>query len=371
MPPISLLIKPASSLCNLRCKYCFYHSVSSQRQTESYGLMSTDMLEELIIKALNYAEGFCTFAFQGGEPTLVGLEFYQKLIELQKKHNKKGVQINNTLQTNGVVIDGNWAKFLACNKFLVGLSLDGPKDIHDKLRVDARGAGSFKAVMNATRLFDKYKVEYNILTVVNAMVARHPSQVYNFFKKNGFRYLQFIQCLDPLGEKPGRHEHSLTPKRYSQFLKAIFDLWYNDLISNNYISIRTFDNYVHMAAGYPPESCNMAGICTCYFVIESNGGVYPCDFYVLDKWYLGNIQEHSFDKLIKSETANRFVETSKHIDEHCKGCKHYSLCRGGCRRTREPFSGGKPDLNYYCLAYKEFFDYAGDRINQIARGIRR
>ena len=366
MPPINLLIKPASSICNLKCKYCFYHSSASQRQTECYGLMDINLLEELVIKALEYADGFCTFAFQGGEPTLVGLEFYKQLLEFQKKYNKKGVKINNALQTNGVIINEEWAIFLADNKFLVGLSLDGPKEIHDSLRIDAKGNGSFNSVMNASRLFDKYNVEYNILTVVSANVARHANKVYNFFKINNFKYLQFIQCLDPLGEKPGAYEYSLTPKRYAQFLKATFDLWYKDLMNNDYTSIRSFDNYVSMAAGYPPESCGMSGICTCYFVIESDGGVYPCDFYVLDEWLLGNIKNKGFGELLETLAAKTFVETSKCVDEKCKSCKWYALCRGGCRRTREPYIDDKPNLNYYCSAYNEFFDYAGDRIKEIA-----
>ena len=354
-------------MCNLKCKYCFYHSAASQRETACYGLMDIHLLEELVIKAFDYADGVCTFAFQGGEPTLAGLDFYKKLLEFQKKHNKKGIQVNNALQTNGIVINEEWAEFLAQNKFLVGLSLDGPKDIHDDMRVDAKRDGSFKAVMNTAKLFDKYKVEYNILTVVSGTVARHAAQVYNFFKKSGFKHLQFIQCLDPLGERFGGHEYSLKPERYAQFLKTTFDLWYKDLTENNYISVRAFDNYVSMTAGYPPESCGMSGVCTCYFVIESDGGVYPCDFYVLDEWLLGKIQDSSFDELIQTEAAKRFVKSSKHMDEKCRTCKWEFLCHGGCRRTREPFEDGKPDLNYYCSAYKEFFDYAGDRIINIAR----
>lgn len=358
-------------MCNLKCKYCFYHSEASQREIASYGLMSVELLEKLVIKAFDHAEGFCTFSFQGGEPTLVGLDFYKKLIEIQKKYNKKGIQVHNALQTNGMIIDEEWARFLADNKFLVGLSLDGPNEIHDMLRVDAKGDGSFKMVMNTARLFDKYGVEYNILTVVNSAVARHPNKIYSFFKKNGFRYQQYIQCLDPLGEKPGGHKYSLTPERYASFLKGIFDLWYKDLIEDNYHSIRNFDNYVSMAAGYPPESCGMSGVCTCYFVVESDGGVYPCDFYVLDEWKLGNINETTFAELHKTENAERFVETSKYIHGNCKECKWFSLCRGGCRRTREPFADGRPDLNYYCRSYKEFFEYAGERITQLAKSIKR
>ena len=224
-----MLIKPASGNCNLRCKYCFYHSLTENRSVPSYGMMSLVLLEELVQKSLQYAEMSCTFAFQGGEPTLVGLDFYRKLIEYQNKYNTKNIQIINAIQTNGVVINDSWAEFLAENKFLVGISLDGTRNIHDMNRVDSMNSGSFTRAMNAIELFNKHQVEYNILTVVNAITSRHAVKIYNFFKKQGFKYLQFIPCLDPLNEAPGKHPYSLTPEKYGCFLKTLFDLWYEDI----------------------------------------------------------------------------------------------------------------------------------------------
>ena len=314
MPPISLLIKPASSNCNLRCKYCFYHSLAENRQTDSYGIMDIETLEILVRKTMEYADYGCSFVFQGGEPTLAGLDFFRSLVEFQKKYNKKNVYISNAIQTNGMVIDEEWARFLAENKFLVGLSLDGPKDIHDSYRAGPNGKGSFIRIMETVNHFNKYKVEYNILSVVTAHSARHINKIYNFFKKHGFRYLQFIPCLDPLGEHPGGYEHSLTPERYAYFLKTLFDRWYNDILQGNMISIRYFDNIVGMAMGYRPESCGMSGVCTCQFVVEANGGVYPCDFYVIDEWYLGNLEHSSFEEIWNSETTGRFIEVSKYVD---------------------------------------------------------
>ena len=367
MKAISVLIKPASGNCNLRCKYCFYNSIIRNRETENYGMMDLDTLEILVKKVFESADIACTFAFQGGEPTLVGLDFYKTLIELQKKYNTKNIQVNNALQTNGIVIDDNWAKFLNKNNFLVGLSLDGPKDIHDTNRTDVNKKGSYNTVMNAVRLFNKYGVEYNILFVVNAYVARHITKIYNFFKKQKFNYLQFIPCLDPLEEKPGGHEYSLTPEKYATFLKTLFDLWHEDVVKGKMISIRTFDNYIGMLLGYRPEACGMMGECNCQFVIEADGGVYPCDFYVYDDWYMGNIKEQSFEELYNSNTAKNFIDVSKHVSPECKQCKWANICRGGCRRTREPFENGKPVLNYYCPSYMEFFEYAMPRMQQLAR----
>jgi len=367
MPPLSLLIKPASSLCNLRCRYCFYHSIAEKRMTESYGIMSYNTLEKMVEKALAFADSNCILAFQGGEPTLAGLDFYKKLIEFENKYNVKNLPVNNSIQTNGVMIDEDWAEFLAENNFLVGLSLDGPPDIHDAGRVDHMEKGTFNKVMNTVKLFNKYKVEYNILCVVNSYVARHVKKIYNFFKKNDFRFLQFIPCLDPLGEEPGRYEYSLSTERFAYFLKNLFDEWYKDFMGDNYFSIRYFDNLVGMIMGYLPEVCGMMGICNCQFVIEADGGVYPCDFYVLDEWYMGNIVDSGFEELRFSENARKFVEVSKHQSPECKSCRWFTICRGGCRRSREPFMDGKPVLNYYCQAYKEFFEYSMERLENAAR----
>lgn len=367
MPPVSLLIKPASSNCNLRCSYCFYHSIAESRMTESYGIMNAETLEPLVKSALEYADNICTFAFQGGEPTLAGLDFFKNLVSLVKIYNFKKVKINYAIQTNGLVIDSEWASFLSEHKFLVGISLDGPKDIHDAARFDSRNVGSFNRVMNAISLFNKHHVEYNILSVVNSYTARHINQVYSFFKKNNFDYLQFIPCLDPLDETPGGHQYSLTPERYALFLKRLFDEWYKDILQGKKISIRYFDNLIGMLKGYPPESCGMSGVCTAYFVVEADGSTYPCDFYTIDEWSMGNITNMSFKELKASKNAVRFTATSVHVSEECKGCKFLSICRGGCRRDREPFEDGKPVHNRFCQSYREFFEYAGERLTILAR----
>lgn len=366
MPPLSILIKPASSNCNLRCKYCFYHSLAENRETRSYGIMSTELLELIVKKALEFSSGSCTLAFQGGEPTVAGLDFYKKLMEFEEKYNTKKVRINNAIQTNGVLMNDDWARFLADNKFLTGISLDGPKDIHDLNRIDSTGEGSFKEVMNTIGLFNKYGVEYNILCVVNNNTARHIGKIYRFFKKNNFKFLQFIPCLDPLGEPYGSREFSLTPESYTSFLKTSFDLWYEDIIKGERISIRYFDNLVMMLMGYYPEACDMAGQCRSQFVIEADGGVYPCDFYVTDDWHLGNIRDMGFYDLKHCNTGRNFEEVSRHVDTRCKQCRWASLCRGGCRRCREPFVDGKPGLNHFCESYREFFDYAFKRLQHVA-----
>lgn len=371
MPPLSVLIKPASSLCNLRCRYCFYYDLSNNRDVKSYGIMTVEDLETLVKKAFDYAEGVCTFAFQGGEPTIAGLDFFKQLMVFEKKYNVNNIQVNNALQTNGTLITEEWAKFLHDNNFLVGVSIDGPKDINDLNRVDENAKSVYPRIMDTIKLFNKYKVEYNVLSVVSAANAKHAKKVYKFYKANDFRYVQIIACLDPLLEVPGKNKYSLTPKLYATFLKDLFDAWYEDVIKGEGISIRRFDNLIGMLMGYPAEECGMLGRCQCEFVIEADGGVYPCDFYVNDEWLMGNFKDKSFKELRESENAQRFIDVSLHVDPNCKTCPYAPICKGGCRRTREPFQDGKPSLNYFCPAFKEFYGYALPKLQDLAARLRR
>lgn len=366
MPSISVLIKPASSNCNLKCSYCFYNSISEKRTIKNYGIMEIDTIESIVKKVFEFADYSCTFAFQGGEPTLAGIDFFEQLMNFQKRYNTKNIKVYNSIQTNGIAIDEKWAKFFSRNNFLVGISLDGYKKVHDVNRIETGGKGSFSRVIKAISILNDFKVNYNILFVVNASTARHANKIYKYFKESCFEYIQFIPCIDPFDEEPGKQPHSLTPKRYAEFLTTFFDLWYRDMIAGNGISVRTFDNFVTMLMGYAPEACDMSGICTCQFVIEADGSVYPCDFYVLDKWRLGNILTDSIQELGTSHTTFKFIEESTYLSPECRECKWLTLCRGGCRRMRESFGGNKPSLNYFCLAYKEFFNYSITRIQEIS-----
>ena len=371
MPPISLLIKPASSKCNLRCKYCFYSWISENRTTQSYGIMNFNTLEILVRKSLEYSDNVCTFAFQGGEPTIAGLDFFKKFIELVKIYNTKQVAVNFALQTNGMLINEEWASFLVGNKFLVGLSLDGPKEIHNLHRIDGMKDGTFNRVMKTVEIFNKFEVEYNILYVVTSQSARYANKIYNFFKKNSFKYIQFISCLDPLEEERGLHPYSLKPEDLSKFLKITFDRWYEDFTKGDYVSVRYFDNLISMLLGYPPEACNMIGKCQCQCVVEADGGIYPCDFYVLDKWYLGNVKDKDLKDILNCEVSNKFIDESQVVSSECKECKWYGLCRGACKRERENFENEGLGLNYYCSSYKDFFDYAYPRLLSVARTVSR
>ena len=373
MPAASILIKPSSSNCNIDCKYCFYKCLSSNRETYSLGFMSGTILESLIKNAIDYADDYLTFAFQGGEPTLIGIDFYRKAIELQQKYLKesnKKLMIENTLQTNGVLIDEEWAQFFRDNHFLVGLSLDGPRKLHDMARSDVKGDGTFERVMGTVSLFRQYGVKFNILSVVTEETTKKASALYHFYKRNKFEYIQLIPCMDEVNRNEDRkvNPYAVTPEAYGHFLSEIFDLWYEDFKNGQIIDIRMFSNLAQMSIGYPAEECGMNGCCNCYFVVEGDGSVYPCDFYCMDEYRLGDIGT-SFKTLYVSDKAKNFMSATDKVEQECKDCEYYRLCRGGCRRWREHAKTEQLGLNYLCPGYKKFFAHTQDRILKLGKTI--
>lgn len=373
MSAASILIKPASANCNMDCEYCFYKCLSSQREKYSKGFMTERTLETLVREAVAYADGSLTFAFQGGEPTLAGIDFFRKAVELQKKYNTKNLKIENTIQTNGLLLNDDWAQFFHENDFLVGLSLDGPKKIHNRYRKDTEKKDTFDAVMAAAKRLEHYDVAYNIVTVITNDTAKQASFLYKFWKRNRFPFVQFIPCMDEHERQMQGSDsdcYAVQPKIYGKFLCELFDLWYEDFCRKEAMDIRMFSNLAQMAAGYPAEECGMNGCCNCYFVVEGDGSVYPCDFYCLDEWKLGQIEDE-FSKMIKSQKAKEFVDVSKHVSKRCTDCSYFSLCRGGCRRWREPFVDGKAGLNQLCEAYEMFFEHTKERIEMLGKYITR
>jgi len=335
--------------------------------------MTDETLEIIVKKALAQTKEFCVFGFQGGEPTLAGLDFFKTLIDFEKKYNINNVKIQHTIQTNGLCIDEQWAEFLKENDFLVGLSIDATKHVHDSLRLDAQGNGTHMRCLEAAKILSGAGTQFNILSVITKPLALYPEKAYRFYSRQNFRHIQFIPCIDGWGgsETEAEDLYSLNTRLYGDFLCKVFDLWYGDFVNGDYISIRTFDNYIQMLAGHPPENCAMRGKCTAYALVEADGSVYPCDFYALDEFLLGNIANHSFLELLSGSVAKNFV--AKSLDPHpeCAKCPYLSICRGGCRRDRDP--GNSPDspleLNRFCESYKAFFSHALPRMMNIAKAI--
>ena len=332
MKNLTVMLKPASSACNMRCRYCFYADVSSLRDCPSYGVMAEEVRErvlENIFSSLAPGDRL-NLAFQGGEPTLAGLEWFRKLTA-QAEALGKGIHITYALQTNGLLLDEAWCAFLKEHRFLVGLSLDGYAKNHNACRPDHKGDGTFSRVLEAKQRMDRMAVEYNILTVLTNELARHPQQVWRFLLEQKIGYVQFIPCLGPLEEKSS--PWTLTPGRYAEFYSVLFDRWYQEFIGGNYISVKLFDDLVRLIAFGECNACGLLGFCQPQLIVEADGGVYPCDFYVLDQYRMGNLAEKSLDDLFPIG-AKPFLERPGEVLPLCGSCPYRRLCNGGCRRMR-------------------------------------
>lgn len=362
MKGTSILIKPVSSTCNMACYYCFYRDEAEKRQQECYGLMSSRTLKNVIRKTLPRAKGAISYAYQGGEPTLRGLDFFEEAVAWQKQYNKNGIMVTNALQTNGCLIDESWCRFLKKNNFLVGLSIDGIRETHDAFRRDRLGEGTYEKAKHAAGLMDVYGVDYNIVTVVTPMAADSIGKIYEDYRSRGWKYQQYIACLDPLGEAHGKRGYALTPEAYGEFLIRLFRLWYEDVKKRKQPFIRQFENYIALAMGYRAESCSQRGNCGLQNVVEADGSVFPCDFYVLDQYRLGNLNEDRMETIEERYRESGFEERSYKVAEECGNCAYYRLCRGDCHRYRDydPVSGTYK--SYFCKSYQMFFGACYEKI---------
>ena len=364
MKCMDLLIKPASGRCNMRCAYCFYRDEAENRDVDDYGMMTEETAKALIDKAYDEALSV-RFMFQGGEPTLRGLPFFRAFVSYA---HEKGIA-SFALQSNGILLDDEWAVFLRDNDFLVGLSIDGPGKIHDAYRKGADGKGTFKRVFEAARKLDRFSVKYNVLVTVTEQSARDARSLYTFLKRNGMRYQQYIPCIDPIGIE--KMPYSLKSETYGRFLISLFRLYYADWKNGDYVSIRYFDNLVMMLTGEEAEECGMNGVCSSAFTIEADGSVYPCDFYVLDEYRLGSFNENKVSDFFENRRALDFVKESRLISGSCTGCEWYPLCRGGCRRHRIIDEETGTYHNYFCDGYRLFFERCGGRLGEIAEYLKR
>lgn len=348
----SLLIKPASAVCNLDCAYCFYLDRDADPYKELPARrMTLDTLERLVDTYLFYSYPQSTFAFQGGEPTLAGLPFFEKLIQFQKQYGRDGHSVSNALQTNAILIDDNWAQMFREYNWLLGVSLDGPEAMHDLYRYNKAGRGTWKQVMAAVDLLQKRKVDFNILCVLSQANINHAKELYAFYKKLGVDNVQFI----PLSEFDADGKplpFTVTAAQYGKFLVEMFDAWWPD---RRKMRIRFFDNIAEALAGQKPGSCTMHETCDSYVVVEYNGDIYPCDFFVEKTWKLGNVNADTWSEVARRTRRYHFAAKKTLAHPECQVCEYQSICHGGCPKSRHGQNRNFEDLDYFCESYKMIY----------------
>lgn len=348
----SLLIKPASAVCNLDCAYCFY----LDREADPYKAlparrMTEETLERLVDTYMFYSYPNSVFAFQGGEPTLAGPAFFEKLIEFEKHYGRDGQTVSNALQTNGILIDERWCQIFREYHWLIGISIDGPEEMHDLYRFNKQGKGTWKKVMQGIETMKKHRVDFNVLCVLSQANVEKPKEVYRFFRSLGIEYIQYI----PLSEFDAAGEplpFTITPEQYGRFLVETFELWWPE---RRKVRIRYFDNLAEALAGQKPGNCTMHETCDSYVVVEYNGDIYPCDFFVEASWKLGNIHMDSWPEIARRQGRYAFAAKKAIAHPACQVCEYQSICHGGCPKHRHDRYRRFEDLDYFCAAYKMIF----------------
>jgi uncharacterized protein len=388
--PFHVMTKPIGPICNLDCRYCFYLEKERLYESERKWKMPDDVLESYVRQYIAaQPQRDVSFAFQGGEPTLLGVGYFRRVVELQRQH-ANGKQITNALQTNGTLLNDEWCEFLAKEKFLVGLSVDGPDKLHDVYRVDKQGKPSFDLVWRGLKLLKKHGVEFNTLTVVNRANSKEPLKVYKFLREFGSGFMQFIPLVErkytgselPLdlappvepGEEADRSpvtDWSVESRPFGKFLTTIFDEWVRRDVGR--IFVQTFDVALGSWAGAPPSLCVFSPTCGSALAVEHNGDVYSCDHYVYPKYKLGNFIETPLATLVELPFQKKFGQDKLDaLPRYCRECEVRFACHGECpkhRFIRTP--DGDPGLNYLCAGYKQFFTHIDPYMNTMAELLKR
>jgi uncharacterized protein len=387
-----VMTKPIGPICNLDCTYCFYLEKEKLFPSNENFRMTDEVLESYIRQYIEQQDvPEVSFAWQGGEPTLMGVGFFRKVVELQRKY-AKGKRVGNALQTNGTLLSDEWCEFLAANGFLVGLSMDGPARFHDAYRVTKKGAGSYEQVLGGLRLLKKHGVEFNTLTVVNRVNSQKPLEVYRFLRDIGSGFLQFIPLAERLPDAeakalgldlatPPRTDQeggvrlpvtdwSVEPRQFGVFLCTIFDEWVKADVGRTFVQIFdvTLGNWMGAGGGL----CVFSETCGTALAMEHTGDVYSCDHYVYPRYKLGNILNSSLGDMVSSEFQKQFgLDKKSTLPRYCRECEVRHLCHGECpkhRFLRTP--DGEPGLNYLCAAYKMFFNHSAPAMQTMAHLLR-
>jgi uncharacterized protein len=417
--PFHVMTKPNGPACNLGCEYCFYLEKAELYPERSNFGMSDETLETYVRQYIEAQPGpVVTFAWQGGEPTLLGVEFFEKAIQYQERYAPPNVQIQNCLQTNGTLLDEEWGRFLAEEDFLVGISIDGPRELHDTFRSTRTDGATFHRVMEGLSVLQEYDVEHNALCVLNTVNSQHPIEVYEFFKRQGLEWIQFIPLVEPIdgegtagcatdsptGEDDrdgadGRtvpkwvrdrggdvrdrdtdydavveaargapvSQRSVDPVAFGEFMTTIFEQWIRNDVGD--VSVRLFDQALEVALHGSPSLCVLDETCGSQVAIEHNGDVYACDHYVDPGFHRGNVHETHLASLVESDEQQAFGEYKREgLPERCRECDVRAYCNGGCPKNWHlETPDGDPGLNYLCAGYRRFFTHVQPYLDLVER----
>lgn len=359
--PFHLITKPIGPICNLDCEYCYYLDKEELYPEARSFRMSEDVLESYTRQYI-YAQpadaAEVNFTWQGGEPTLMGLDFFKKAITFQEKYARPGMKVVNSLQTNGTRLDDEWAEFFKKHDFLIGISIDGPEDMHDEFRPDKRGYGSYEPVMKGLEYLIRHGVAFNTLTCVQSDNASYPVKIYRFLKEIGSTHLQFIPIVEPLADGSVSYR-SVHPKKYGMFLKGVFNEWLKSGDVGE-IFVQDFDVTLNLVVGNPSPICIHAETCGHAMAIEHNGDLYSCDHFVFPDYKLGNITQTPMKALHESEQQQVFGNDKwDKLPRYCRECEFLNVCNGGCPKDRiRETPDGEPGLNYLCQGYKTFYSHS-------------
>ena len=379
--PMYVMLKPAGSLCNLRCKYCYYLEKDKLYKQCKNHVISDELLEKFIKE---YIEAQTTpqvlFTWHGGETLMRPISFYKRALELQRIYGR-GRQIDNCIQTNGTLLTDEWCQFFKDNNFLVGVSIDGPQEFHDEYRRTATNKPTFVKVMNGINLLNKHGVEWNALAVVNDYNADYPIEFYRFFKQIGCKYIQFSPIVERVvmredgltlapgmqGGDAGLADFSITPEQWGNFLCTIFDEWVHNDVGEYFVQL--FDATLANWVGQAPGVCILAEECGHAGVMEFNGDVYSCDHFVYPEHLLGNLHTKTITEMMYSDQQNKFAKMKKQmLPQQCKECKFLFACHGECPKNRflnDKY--GNYGLNYLCKGYRQFFEHVEPYMNFMKR----
>ena len=364
---VHILAKPTGAICNLGCSYCFFLDKELLYEGDRFR-MSDDMLDRYIRSLIEmHRTPQVTVAWQGGEPTLMGLDFYRRAMDLEARYRKPGMSFLNTMQTNGTLLNDEWCEFFAENDFLIGISIDGPEALHDAYRVDKRGGGTFEKVMRGLRLLQKHGVEYNVLTTVNRVNASYPLEVYRFLRDAvGTSWMQFIPVVERVDEHGNpadlrgtlASERSVLPEQFGAFLTTIFDEWVRRDVGT--VFVQTFEAAARSWAGMEQSGmCVFNETCGVGLALEHNGDLYSCDHFVDSEFLIGNIGENSIEALVSGQQQYDFGQAKRDtLPQYCMDCDVRFACHGECPKNRFITTpDGEPGLNYLCAGYKTFFHH--------------